>query len=62
MATGNFPSGNGLPSPSPSPRGGEFPAPVPANACGDLFLPIPVPERVLFPRGVPVPVSYLLQN
>jgi hypothetical protein len=49
MATGNSPSGNGLPSPSP--RGGKFPAPVPANARGERFLPIPVPERGIFPAG-----------
>jgi hypothetical protein len=53
MATGNSPSGNGFPSPSP--RGGKFPAPVPANARGERFLPIPIPERGIFLTGSPFP-------
>jgi hypothetical protein len=42
MTTGNSPSGDT--PPSPSPWGRKIPAPVPVKPRGDHFLPIPVPD------------------
>jgi len=41
MSTGNSPSGDSFPSPSP--WGKNFPIPIPVNANGGSSSPIPVP-------------------
>ena len=51
MATGNSPSGDS--SPSPSPRGPKFPVPILVNTVGAWVRPIPVPERGLYHAGIP---------
>jgi hypothetical protein len=55
MATGNSPSGND--HPSPSPRGEKILALVPVNVGGGHFYTIPDPVRGICPRGVPVPTK-----